>query len=185
MFGGVQVKGSAGVSGDPIGLYDYGGATASSSMTPAAAAAAPPYVFGATAATPVATPGVFCQLHLFCFRSRRSRTKKRSMKIMVDRKPKFDPLMNGGSTTTAAATVPAIGLSPATQQKILAVSPEQLQAKAYQQRMMQQQQRPGGTVMPGMMMPPFSWPDMGAAASPGFSNAPAAVKKDDKKFDFV
>jgi hypothetical protein len=208
---GSPPKASQPSSGTLLDFMGDNGATAPT--TPAPVAAPPTDVFGTTASTPApaAAPDVFGTdtSSMFAQMAVKDEEKKHednggsafgfinAATTEPPKKPTFDPLMNGGSTTTAAAPVPAIGLSPATQQKILAMSPEQMQAMAYQQMMMQQQmqmaalmqqqQRPGGPMMPGMMMPPiFMASPPGAAASPGFSfNAPAAVKKDDKKFDFV
>jgi hypothetical protein len=117
----------------------------------------------------------------------------------------FDPLMNVTPSNAAAQQQ---------QNKAMQMSPEQMQAMAYQQLRMQQQMQhmqmaymqqnqqgggrpaaPGG----GAPMPPIYNPvggaqgsggvmgsNLGGAATSGFSfmDAPA-VKKDDKKFDFV
>jgi hypothetical protein len=115
----------------------------------------------------------------------------------------FDPLKNHTHN-----------LSPnPTQKKMMEVSPEQIQAMAYQQMMMQQQMQmmmqqqmgaAGGVPMPvGMvggglpMYPPLvggmqgvrRTPSIGSPNAPvmpsSFSFAPKPAQKDDKKFDFV
>jgi hypothetical protein len=115
----------------------------------------------------------------------------------------FDPLMNVTPNAAAAQQ----------QNKAMQMSPEQMQAMAYQQMRMQQQmqhmqmaymqqnQQGGGRpAAGGAPMPPIYTPmggaqgssggvmgsNLGGAATSGFSfmDAPA-VKKDDKKFDFV
>jgi hypothetical protein len=119
----------------------------------------------------------------------------------------FDPLMNMTTPNNAAAQ------QQQQQNKQMQMSPEQMQAMAYQQMRMQQQmqhmqmaymqqnQQGGGRPAGGggAPMPPVYNPmggaqgsggvmgsNLGGAATSGFSfmDAPA-VKKDDKKFDFV
>lgn len=108
--------------------------------------------------------------------------------------PSFDPLKNNNSVLTPNSAL----------KKTMQMSPEQMQAMAYQQMMMQQQQmqmqmamamqhqQMGGVAMPGgvPMYPPLGVPGggvrPGVAAPPQFSFAPPKpAKKDDKKFDFV
>lgn len=94
----------------------------------------------------------------------------------------FDPLSNFSPNTA--------------QKKMMTMSPEQMQAMAYQQMMMQQQMQQmqrvyamqhGGGGMP--MMPGYAMPQRMSGPAPpgGFSFLPQQqpVKKDDKKFDFV
>jgi hypothetical protein len=117
--------------------------------------------------------------------------------------PSFDPLKNHSHH-----------VSPNTaQKKAMQMSPEQMQAMAYQQMMMQQQMQQmqmamvmqhqmGGATMAGgiPMYPPLGGgvapmpggvrrtPSLGSAGAPQlqqFSFAPKPAKKDDKKFDFV
>jgi hypothetical protein len=114
----------------------------------------------------------------------------------------FDPLKNNTHTQSPNPT----------QKKMMEMSPEQIQAMAYQQMMMQQQmqmmmqqQQMGGGVVPmpvgmvggGMpMYPPLGGmqgvrrtPSLGSPNAPtmpaAFSFAPKPAQKDDKKFDFV
>lgn len=113
--------------------------------------------------------------------------------------PSFDPLKNSNNQM----------LTPnSAQKKAMQISPEQMQAMAYQQMMMQQQQmqmqmqysmamqqQMGGGMVPGgmPMYPPLgqgvarasSLGSPGAAPLQQFSFAPKPAKKDDKKFDFV
>jgi len=95
----------------------------------------------------------------------------------------FDPLKNFSPNTA--------------QKKMMQLSPEQMQAMAYQQMMMQQQMQQMqrayamGKMQPGMPMPPQAFmmgaPGMANPNMAGFSfkQDSRPVKKDDKKFDFV
>lgn len=113
-------------------------------------------------------------------------------------KPVFDPL-KGGTPNSASQ-----------QKKTMQLSPEQMQAMAYQQMMMQQQFQqmqmavamqnqfhtpvmvpmhaplgPNANMMPQAMNMRFHQAPNAASAGFSFVDAPKPAKKDDKKFDFV
>mmetsp|Transcript_1056 Transcript_1056/g.2097 ORF Transcript_1056/g.2097 Transcript_1056/m.2097 type:complete len:800 (-) Transcript_1056:50-2449(-) len=114
----------------------------------------------------------------------------------------FDPLQGGAAPAPSMPTMPTGGMNPQVAavggQPMLALSPEQMQAMAYQQMMMQQQmqqmqmamamQQQGGR--PGVVPPPamqFRTSSGGSAnmSFRGSATAPRPAQRDDKKFDFV
>ena len=150
-------------------------------------------------------------------------TKESDVTAVVSNGSSAFGFMNSGDANASAAVPPTPqsfdplknhthNLSPnPTQKKMMEMSPEQIQAMAYQQMMMQQQMQmmmqqqmgAGGVPMPvGMvsgglpMYPPLAGmqgvrrtPSIGSPNAPvmpsSFSFAPKPAQKDDKKFDFV
>lgn len=235
MFGGMQVKSSPAppVQSNPTQVAVQSVAAPQTNLldfeaTPAPIASPRSDVFQTTTAAATSTVGstpavstttsMFDQLSL-----KDSETKKESdvTAVVSNGSSAFGFINSGDATASTVAPTPQSfdplknnthSLSPnPTQKKMMEMSPEQIQAMAYQQMMMQQQMQmmmqqqmgAGGVPMPvGMvsgglpMYPPLvgmqgvrRTPSIGSPNAPvmpaSFSFAPKPAQKDDKKFDFV
>jgi hypothetical protein len=236
MFGGMQVKSSpvppqqskpAQLPAQPVpmpqqtNLLDFDAA-------PAATAVPSSDMFQPTTSTSTdtaaSTPAVSTTTSMFDQLSVKDAEKKDSdITAVVSNGSSAFGFMNSGDAAASATAAPTPqsfdplknhthSLSPnPTQKKMMEMSPEQIQAMAYQQMMMQQQMQmmmqqqmgAGGVPMPvGMvggglpMYPPLAGmqgvrrtPSIGSPNAPvmpsSFSFAPKPAQKDDKKFDFV
>lgn len=235
MFGGMQVKSSPAppqqslptpVAAPPVAasstnLLDF-------DATPAPTTASSNDVFQPTTTTDTtgSTPTVSTTASMFDQLSVKDSEQKKEGDIttVVSNGSSAFGFMNSGDGTAAPGAAPtpqsfdplknqALNVSPnPTQKKMMEMSPEQIQAMAYQQMMMQQQMQmmmqqqmgaAGGVPMPvGMvgggvpMYPPLTGmqgvrrtPSIGSPNAPvmpsSFSFAPKPAQKDDKKFDFV